>query len=70
MGAIQEFFIKKFECYYLKNQKRGRVRLIFVFLFLEEGVWGRTGLGFVSKKYNYFLELNVSGDYKRLDLTS
>ena len=32
------------------NQKKGWMRLKIVFLFLEEIVWGRTGLGFVSKK--------------------
>ena len=39
-GDIRAFY-KKFECYYSKNQKKGWVRLIFVFLFLEESVWGR-----------------------------
>jgi hypothetical protein len=48
------------------------MRLIFVFLFLEESVWGRVDCVIVlfSQKYIYFWELYVSGNYKRLDLTS
>ena len=54
------------------NQKKGWVRLIFVFLFLEESVWGRSDCVIIlfSQKYIYFWELHVSGNYKRLDLTS
>ena len=54
------------------NQKKGWVRLIFVFLFLEESVWGRANCVIIlfSQKYIYFWELHVSGNYKRLDLTS
>jgi len=48
------------------------MRLIFVFLFLEESVWGRAErvVVFCFQKYIYFWELYVSGNYKRLDLTS
>jgi hypothetical protein len=54
------------------NQKKGWVRLNFVFLFLEESVWGRAErvVVFCFQKYIYFWELHVSGNYKRLDLTS
>lgn len=54
------------------NQKKGWMRLIFVFLFLEESVWGRANCVIIlfSQKYIYFWELHVSGNYKRLDLTS
>ena len=54
------------------NQKKRWMRLIFVFLFLEESVWGRAErvVVFCFQKYIYFWELYVSGNYKRLDLTS
>ena len=54
------------------NQQKGWMRLIFVFLFLEESVWGRAErvVVFCFQKYIYFWELHVSGNYKRLDLTS
>ena len=44
----------------------GGMRLKSIFFFLEESV--RDVL--FSQKYIYFWELYVSGNYKRLDLTS
>ena len=48
------------------------MRLKYIFLFLEESVWGRAErvVVFCFQKYIYFWELYVSGNYKRLDLTS
>ena len=71
-GGDTRVFYKKFEGYYSKNQKKGWMRLIFIFLFLEEGVCGRADCVIVlfSQKYIYFWELMFPEITKRLDLTS
>ena len=54
------------------NQKKGWMRLKYIFLFLEESVWGRADCVIVlfSQKYIYFWELMFPEITKRLDLTS